>query len=104
MNRRRSWFCVAFAAVLLLSGCAARETDTQASAPAVSLTALQYEIENVAVDFSNMWFYQQIEAQTSVHVDFDEVKHSEWDSSVSLTFAKGNLPDMIRDIHSHMSR
>ena len=95
MNRRRSGFCVAFAAVLLLSGCAARETDTQASAPAVSLTALQYEIENVAVDFSNMWFYQQIEAQTSVHVDFDEVKHSEWDSSVSLTFAKGNLPDMI---------
>lgn len=95
MNRRRNWLCVVFAAVLLLSGCAAGKPDQQAPAPAVSLTALQYEIENVAVDFSNMWFYQQIEAQTGVHVDFDEVKDSEWDSSVSLAFAKGKLPDLI---------
>ena len=95
MNRRRNWLCVVFAAVLLLSGCAAGKPDQQAHAPAVSLTALQYEIENVAVDFSNMWFYQQIEAQTGVHVDFDEVKDSEWDSSVSLAFAKGKLPDLI---------
>ena len=95
MNRRRNWLCVVFAAVLLLSGCAAGKPDQQAHAPAVSLTALQYEIENVAVDFSNMWFYRQIEAQTGVHVDFDEVKDSEWDSSVSLAFAKGKLPDLI---------
>ena len=55
MNRRRNWLCVVFAAVLLLSGCAAGKPDQQAHAPAVSLTALQYEIENVAVDFSNTW-------------------------------------------------
>ena len=91
MNRRRKWLCVAFAAVLLLSGCAQKKPAASSSAPAVSLTALQYEIENVAVDFNNMWYYRQIEEQTGVHVDFDEVKDSEWSSSVSLVFAKGKI-------------
>ena len=61
----------------------------------MTLTALQYEIENIAVDFSSMWFYQQLEEQTGVHVDFIEVKDSEWSSSVSLAFVKGKMPDMI---------
>lgn len=95
MNRRRNWLCAAFAAVLILSGCTQKKPAASSSAPAVSLTALQYEIENVAVDFNNMWYYRQIEEQTGVHVDFDEVKDSEWSSSVSLVFAKGKMPDLI---------
>ena len=80
--------------VLLLTGCA-RETGKEAPSPSVSLTALQYEIDNIAVDFSSMWYYRQIERETGVHVDFTEIKDSEWSSSVSLAFARGKMPDMI---------
>ena len=95
MRHSKKWMSLCLAAALLLSGCAAQTPETQTASAPVSLTALQYEIENVAVDFSDMWYFQQIEAQTGVHVDFDEVKDSEWSSSVSLAFARGNLPDMI---------
>jgi len=57
--------------------------------------ALQYEIDNIAVDFNSLWYYRQIEQQTGVHVDFTEIKDSEWSSSVSLAFAKGKMPDII---------
>ena len=42
-----------------------------------------------------MWYFRQIEQQTGVHVDFNEVKDSEWSSSVGLAFAQGKMPDMI---------
>lgn len=87
--------CLLIFLTLLLGGCASPAGQDGAHRSAANLTALQYEIENVAVDFSNMWYFQQIEDQTGVHVDFDEVKDSEWNSSVSLVFARGSLPDLI---------
>ena len=95
MNRSAKIFCLMTAVVLLLSGCAAKNPEKPAGSAPVSLNALQYEIENVAVDFSNMWYFRQIEKQSGVHVDFNEVKDSEWSSSVSLAFARGKKPDMI---------
>ena len=78
--------------LLTLSGCGdsiAPETEK------VSLTALQYELENQTLDFDNMWFFQQIEEQTGVHVDFDVVKHSDWTNRVNLMFASGRYHDLI---------
>ena len=78
--------------LLTLSGCGdsiAPETEK------VSLTALQYELENQTLDFENMWFFQQIEEQTGVHVDFDVVKHSDWTNRVNLMFASGRYHDLI---------
>lgn len=95
MNRIIRTISLLAAALLLLSGCTAPEAQKQLSGAAVSLSALQYEIDNIAVDFSSMWFYNRIEQQTGVHVDFNEVKDSEWSSSVGLAFAKGKMPDMI---------
>ncbi|MBP5729313.1 MAG: extracellular solute-binding protein, partial [Clostridia bacterium] len=95
MNRTVKTACLLLAVLLLLTGCAAPPGDEGSPTPGVSLTALQYEIENIAVDFSRMWYFQQIEQQTGVHVDFREVKDSEWSSSVGLAFAKGKMPDMI---------
>ena len=95
MDRLRKLVCLLSAAALLLAGCAAREKEKPSGRVPVSLTALQYEIENVAVDFSNMWYFRKIEEQTGVHVDFNEVKEAEWNSSVSLAFAKGKMPDLI---------
>ena len=94
MKRIIQLVCVLALPVLVLTGCA-RESGKEVPSPSVSLTALQYEIDNIAVDFSRMWYYQQIEQQTGVHVDFTEIKDSEWSSSVSLAFARGKMPDMI---------
>ena len=97
MHRILKIICLLGVMSLLLVGCSSPETGTgdNKAEPAVSLTALQYEIDNIAVDFSKMWFYQQLEAKTGVHVDFSEVKDSEWSSSVSLAFVKGKMPDLI---------
>ena len=93
--KRKALFLLLLAAALALSACSAPAPEQPAAAKPVSLTALQYEIENMAVDFNNLWFYRQIEEQTGVHVTFSDVKDSEWSSAVSLTFAKGALPDLI---------
>ncbi len=95
MKRCRKVICLLLMSAMLLSGCASPDRETSSSGSAVSLTALQYEIENIAVDFSNMWFFQQIEEQTGVHVYFDEVKDPEWVSSVSMAFARDSQPDLI---------
>ena len=95
MKRTVKIICLLAAALLLMTGCSAPPRDEGSSAPVVSLSALQYEIDNIAVDFSSMWFFQQIEQLTGVHVDFKEVKDSEWSSSVGLAFAQGKMPDMI---------
>lgn len=78
--------------LLLLSGCGSQSTTETEK---VTLTALQYELENQTLDFDNMWYFQQIEEQTGVHVDFDVVKHSDWSNRVSLMFASGKYHDML---------
>ena len=93
MNASGKLILLTILAGLMLCGCSAPEKE--AGSPDVTLTALQYEIENVPVDFSSMWYFQKIEEETGVHVDFDEVKDSEWNSSVSLAFARGKMPDLI---------
>ena len=95
MKHKTKTACLLLAAALLLTGCASRTPERTEEAPASTLTALQYEIENVAMDFSSMWYFQQIEQQTGVHVNFNEVKDSEWQSAVSLAFVKGKMPDLI---------
>ena len=91
--RKNAFFLLLLLLLLLtLSGCGdsiAPETEK------VSLTALQYELENQTLDFDNMWFFQQIEAQTGVHVTIDVVKHSDWTNRVNLMFASGRYHDLI---------
>ena len=95
MNRIIKTICLLAAAAVFLTGCSSPDAPKGSSGASVSLSALQYEIENIAVDFSSMWYYQQIEQQTGVHVEFNEVKDSEWSSSVAMAFVKGKMPDMI---------
>ena len=95
MSRIVKLISLMIALILLLTGCSSPRSGGERTEPAVTLTALQYEIENIAVDFSNLWFFRQIEQQTGVHADFTEVKDPEWNSSVSLAFAKGKMPDLI---------
>ena len=92
---KRMTLLICLAAVLLLTGCTSPGTEDKKAAASVNLSALQYEIENIAVDFSSMWYFKKIEEQTGVHVDFNEIRDSEWTSSVNLAFAKGKMPDLI---------
>ncbi len=78
--------------LLCLAGCT-KETVQEESV--TSLTALQYELENQTIDFSDMWFYDQLEEKTNVHVDFEEVKDADWVTRTSLMFASNSYKDMI---------
>lgn len=78
--------------LLLFTGCTKQEKP---AAEKVNLTALQYEVENQSIDFENLWFFQQIEEETGVHVNFDEVKDPDWVTRLSLMFVSGNLHDLI---------
>ena len=61
----------------------------------VNLTAIQYALENQQTDFNNLWFFQQVEEKTGVHVDFQVVKDADWETTTNLMFASGEYPDMI---------
>ncbi len=93
MRKIRKWAFSAFLVLLLLclAGCTKEETPD----PTVSLTALQYELENQTIDFSNMWFYDELEKSTGIHVDFEEVKDVDWTSRLSLMFASNSCKDLI---------
>ena len=61
----------------------------------VELTAFQYSLENQTTDFNNLWFFQQIEEKTGVHVTFNQVKDANWTTQLNLMFASMDLDDMI---------
>ena len=80
------------AMLFLLSGC---RSAGEPAAETVRLTALQYEMDNQAIDFDSLWYYRQLEEQTGIHVDFEKVKDSDWITRTSLMFASGSLTDML---------
>ncbi|MDR0898567.1 MAG: extracellular solute-binding protein [Oscillospiraceae bacterium] len=61
----------------------------------LTLNVFQYELENQEVDFGNLWFYQELEKKTGIHVEFQEVKDSAWQTQLSLMFTSGEWPDLI---------
>ena len=61
----------------------------------VNLTAFQYALENQNTDFNNMWYFDQIEEQTGVHVDFRMIKDADWSTQLSLMFS---TPDNMEDL------
>lgn len=76
------------AAVMLLS-------MTSAFAADVNLTAFQYVLENQNTDFNNLWYFQKIEEETGVHVDFNQIKDANWSTQLNLMFASGKMDDLI---------
>ena len=76
-------------AMMLLSGAALAEDK-------VNLSAFQYSLESQnPVDFNEMWFFQEIEAKTGVHVDFRMIKDADWSTQLNLMFA---VPDEMEDM------
>ncbi len=93
-SRRNRFFAfLLLALTVLLSGCApdpAVRTEGK-----TDLTALQYELENQAIDFANLWFYRELEEKTHVHVEFETVRDAEWKNRQQLMFASGQYKDLV---------
>ena len=76
------------ALMMLLSGAALAEEK-------INLTAFQYSLDNQNVAFNELWFFEQLEEKTGVHVDFQIVKDADWSTQLNLMFASGEYTDMI---------
>ena len=61
----------------------------------VTLRAFEYDLDNQAIDFPNLWYYQQLEEETNIHIEWETVKGVDWDTKINLMFASGDYPDMI---------
>ena len=65
MRKIRVWaFTALLAALPLLAvSCtpAAQTAETAEAQTPVTLTALQFELDNQAIDFGNQWFFQELE-------------------------------------------
>ena len=91
----RRCLCAAEAVLLLaLAGCSTQK-NAEKKPESVTLRAMQYEVENQAIDFQDLWYFQEIEQQTGVHIQFEDIKDSEWETRLSLMFASGTYPDLI---------
>ncbi len=61
----------------------------------ITLSAFQYELDNQAIDFGNLWFYKQLEEKTNIHIEFEEIKEIFWAAKLNLMFASDNYTDLI---------
>ncbi len=104
--KKQSIAGVLLATVLVLSGC--QQTVTKEAVTGgfhqdgypivdetITLNAFQFELDNQAIDFNNMWFYKELEDKTNIHINFEEVKESDWNTKINLMFASGDLSDIV---------
>ncbi|MDR1230656.1 MAG: extracellular solute-binding protein [Spirochaetaceae bacterium] len=81
-------------AALLLGGCAPKTAKTDSDGK-ITLRVMQYELENQQMDFPKLWFYQELEKKTGIHIEWEPVKDTDWKTRVNLMFASGDMPDVI---------
>ena len=75
--------------------CSLTAAVAEAAQEPVTITAFQYELGNQEIDFANLWFFQELEKKTGVHVEFQEVKDADWSTQLNLMFASGDYSDVI---------
>jgi putative aldouronate transport system substrate-binding protein len=61
----------------------------------ITLKAFQWELDNQDIDYPNLWFFQELEKKTNIHIDFQEVKGADWTTQLSLMFTSGKYSDVI---------
>ena len=61
----------------------------------ITLKAFAYVLDNQSVDFPTMWFYDELEEETNIHIEWEMVKRPDWDTKINLMFASTDYPDMI---------
>ncbi|MDR2570538.1 MAG: sugar ABC transporter substrate-binding protein [Oscillospiraceae bacterium] len=61
----------------------------------ITLTVMQWALDNQTTDFENLWYYEQLAAASNINIDWIIVKESEWDEAMNLMFASLDWPDVI---------
>ena len=61
----------------------------------IELSVFQYCRDADQIDWNNLWFYQQLEEETNVHVTFDVAIDSEWETKLNLMLASGEYNDIV---------
>jgi len=61
----------------------------------VELSVFQYCRDADEIPWDNLWYYQNLEEQTNVHVNLDVVIDSDWDTKLNLMLASGEYNDIV---------
>ncbi len=69
--------------------------DGVVSTEPITLTAFQWALDNQTTPFNDLWFYNTLEEETNVHVDFTVVKDVDWQERTNTMLLSGDYPDMI---------
>ena len=49
------------------------------------------------IEPNDMKVIQDLEAKTGIHIEWEMIKESDWDTKLNLRFASGEYPDIIPD-------
>ncbi|MCL1820815.1 MAG: extracellular solute-binding protein [Oscillospiraceae bacterium] len=61
----------------------------------ITLNVWQWELDNQTTDFANLWYYNQLEEETGVKINWTAIKESEWNEKLNLMFNSLDMPDVI---------
>ncbi|MDR1061420.1 MAG: extracellular solute-binding protein [Clostridiales bacterium] len=65
------------------------------SAEKITLKAFEYVLDNQSIDFPSLWYYDELEKETNIHIEWEQVKNADWETKINLMFASGDYPDVI---------
>lgn len=83
------------AALLSLSSLVALASEYPIVEEPITLRVFQYVLENQQMDFDKLWFFQELEKKTNIHIEWETVKDADWETKINLMFASGDWPDVI---------
>jgi putative aldouronate transport system substrate-binding protein len=69
--------------------------DNRIAEDKITLKAIQGSADSASSDDNSLWFYEELEKETNVHVQIEGIKESDWQTKVNLMFASGEYPDLI---------
>lgn len=100
---RKSVLAFLLAAVMLLSCCSAfavegprmDESIYPLTEEKITVTVEHAYTDVMPSDWSTVWFWQQLEELTNVHLEFTPVPSSDRATTLNLLFASGDLPNIL---------
>ena len=88
--------CLSFLLTLVMVlACASAIAEYPIVEEKITLHAFQYVLENQQMDFDNLWFFNELEEKTNIHIEWETVKDADWEIKMNLMFASGEWPDII---------
>lgn len=61
----------------------------------ITLHAFAVVLDNQTCDFPTLWFYDELEKETNIHIDWEMVKQADWSTRLNLMFSSGDYADVI---------